>query len=59
MHSAKNLRINLKMMPFLYSSSTTVITRGLGLSTLKSLIVEQTGINEQVWKKESPCLLIY
>ena len=59
MHSAKNLRINLKMMPFLYSSSTTVIIRGLGLNTLKSLIGEQTGINEQTWKKVPPCLLIY
>ena len=27
--------------------------------TLKSLIVEQTGINEQDWKKVPPCLLIY
>ena len=27
--------------------------------TLKSLIEEQTGINEQAWKKVPPCLLIY
>ena len=27
--------------------------------TLKSLIQEQTGINEQAWKKVPPCLLIY
>ena len=28
-------------------------------TTLKSLIEEQTGINEQAWKKVPPCLLIY
>ena len=28
-------------------------------STLKSLIEEQTRINEQAWKKATPCLLIY
>ena len=28
-------------------------------TTLKSLIEEQTGINEQAWKKVAPCLLIY
>ena len=28
-------------------------------STLKSLIEEQTRINEQAWKKVTPCLLIY
>ena len=27
--------------------------------TLKSLIEEQTGINEQAWKKAAPCLLSY
>ena len=27
--------------------------------TLKSLIEEQTRINEQAWKKVTPCLLIY
>ena len=27
--------------------------------TLKSLIEEQIGINEQAWKKVPPCLLIY
>ena len=30
-----------------------------GKLTLKSLIEEQTGINEQAWKKVPPCLLIY
>ena len=29
------------------------------VSSLKSLIEEQTGINEQAWKKVAPCLLIY
>ena len=29
------------------------------IGTLKSLIEEQTGINEQGWKKVPPCLLIY
>ena len=29
------------------------------LHTLKSLIEEQTRINEQAWKKVTPCLLIY
>ena len=28
-------------------------------TTLKSLIEEQTGINEQGWKKIPPCLLFY
>ena len=32
---------------------------GAKKSTLKSLIDEQTGINEQGWKKVPPCLLIY
>ena len=29
------------------------------VTTLKSLIDKQTGINEQAWKKVPPCLLIY
>ena len=31
----------------------------IDITTLKSLIEEQTGINEQGWKKVPPCLLIY
>ena len=31
----------------------------IDITTLKSLIEEQTGINEQGWKKVPPCFLIY
>ena len=54
----------LKMM-FNYLNEWKVKTElivycaNLHISTLKSLIEEQTGINKQAWKKVLPCLLIY
>ena len=47
-----------KSNPF-FSSVKDWVNFPLELSTLKSLIEEQTRINEQAWKKVPPCLLIY